>query len=478
MDHDTWNTERLPKLVCELESLLRNCRSAFGQDRLYYRACALMFGELFTLGRHTLTQVLRALGETEHDHSAWYRLISEKRFPEEQLSKRLVMETLDHVGEDEPYVMTVDGVQIPRTGRHVAGSSWWEAQDTAPFRRGLRMGQRFVEGAWLTPDEGGFCRAIPLRWIPAVTEKAVASNVEPRKEWEAGQDVLKWVRGVLDDHGREKQWILMLADGKYDTQGIWKDLPPRSVVMVRCARNRALYALPKRTPGQRGRPPLYGDRQPGPTAGLRKNKGWQEVVLQVRGYQRPLKYQVRGPYLVEGAPEQPLYLIVVRGQEWKKGQRHPKKKRRHPAFYLISAVEKDGEWVLPYPAEMLLYWMWQRWECEVAHREMKSSLGIGEKQCWSPNSALTAVQWGVWVYSMCVLAAYRAWGICGGPRRSGRWYKGAKRWSFTAMWQAYRGDLWAMSEFHPLYTPSLERWLKTETWMTGLSNAVADPGRI
>jgi hypothetical protein len=37
---------------------------------------------------------------------------------------------------------------------------------------------------------------------------------------------------------------------------------------------------------------------------------------------------------------------------------------------------------------------------------MKSALGLGEKQCWNPTSAVLVVQWSVWVYA--IIAVNRA----------------------------------------------------------------------
>lgn len=71
-------------------------------------------------------------------------------------------------------------------------------------------------------------------------------------------------------------------------------------------------------------------------------------------------------------------------------------------------MQKGERWVLPHPAEQLLGWMWQRWEVEVAHRELKASFGLGEIQCWSKQAAVLAVQWQAWTYSVLVLAGYRA----------------------------------------------------------------------
>jgi len=477
MSDHTPEVKEVPTLLAALWELLQGARSAFGQERVFRRAVALVFGELFALGRHTVTQLLRALGEEDQDWSAWYRLLRKERWDEAKLAGRLVEETVQHVSVEEPYVVTLDAVRIYRTGKQVAGSGWWPSLRTAVFRRGLERAQRFVEGAWLTPVQEGYSRAVPLRWLPAVTAKSVASQETPCTEWEAGVKVLTWLRAQLDQCGRFAQRVLAIGDGAYDTNGIWPLLPKWVALLVRCSKNRALYALAEESAGtrQQGRHPQYGPRQPAPRSWSRKRKGWSEAGLLVRGRVRHLQYRVLGPYLVEGAADQPVFLLVIRGCTRLRGQR-----QRHyePRYYLVSAQQQREAWVLPWPAETLLAWLWQRWECEVAHREMKSSLGIGDKQCWSAHSALLAVQWGVWVYGLLVLAAYRVWGPSAGPRRSGRWYRHAARWSFATLWQAFREQLWSYGELRPLYTACLNEWLKIETWKTGLWNAVASAAKV
>lgn len=482
MVENSINEPEMPGVLGELERLLQGARRIFSQERVFLRAQALFVAELLTLGRHTVTQLLRTLGLVDQDWSAWYRLWEEARFDAHAASSYVLEATLANAPSSEPYVTTVDGVILYRTGTHVAGSSLWRGQDTVAYRPGLQRGQRFVEVAWLTPDEGSFCRAIPLRWLPAVTAKAVPSTAVPCKEWEAGLEALSWVRGMLDAHGRAAQTLVGVMDGSYDVQDLWRHAPERTVLLVRTLSNRCLYSMPTPLEGPRGRgrPASYGERLPKPSSYLQSRTAahWKEVDLPVRGRQRHLKYRVIGPALLDTLPDRPVFLIVVRGQEYRVGKRKRRKRYRKPAYYLVSAVQREGAWVLPFPVATLLLWAWQRWECEVAHREMKSALGIGEKQCWSAEAGLLVVQWGVWVYSLCVLAAYRAWGLTRGPRRRGGWYRSARRWSFTAMWQAYREALWGVGEFRPLYTPTLARWLKIDAWLGGLGNALADVGRI
>ncbi|HLO18371.1 MAG TPA: hypothetical protein VK206_26295, partial [Anaerolineales bacterium] len=89
--------------------------------------------------------------------------------------------------------MAIDATPVIRSGLKMPGTSWLRSPRTPAFRRGIERIQRFVHGAWLTPMEDGYSRAIPLRFLPAFPPKAVASEAEPCKEWEAGQQVLTWV---------------------------------------------------------------------------------------------------------------------------------------------------------------------------------------------------------------------------------------------------------------------------------------------
>jgi hypothetical protein len=158
--------------------------------------------------------------------------------------------------------------------------------------------------------------------------------------------------------------------------------------------------------------------------------------------------------------------------------KHNSRTRREPLPFLVNAVQDEhGEWVLPLPVETLLFWAWQRWEIEVAHRELKSNFGLGNKQCWNPQAAVTSVQWSAWVYALLVLAAYRVWGLCHGPSVPTRWWGGAPRWSLNTLWRAYRAALWGAHQFQPLYTPSPGNWLKKETFLRGLSNAIFGAAR-
>jgi len=466
-----------PILLQKLFELLELHQGAFRQERIYWRAVGMVLGEIFNFGRHTVTQGLMALGITDGDWSSWYRLFSRGRYEEKKVARIFLRETIGHTFAAAPYVVGVDGVQIPRSSLKMPGTSWMKAPRTPVFKVGIHRAQRFLHGSWLTPIEEGYSRAIPLRFLPAFPVKAKPANSPPQREWEAGLSFLHWTRQGLDEAGREQQMLLTLADGSFDTLDFWRGLPRRTVLAVRTARNRRLYYLPEQS-HRVGRPPSYGALAPHPWEWLHTGIAWQKREIPVRGKSILMKFQVLGPFVREGLPDLPMFLFVVKGMHRKVGKRKLRWKHRKPSFYLVSALQVNNEWQLPLPLETILAWLWQRWELEVTHREMKSGFGVGEKQCWNPRSTISSVQWSVWVYALLLLSAYRAWGLLNAPPIPTRWWHGAKRWSFNTLWRHFRSAFWGTTQFQALWTRTPDNWLKKESFLVGLSNSIALNTRI
>jgi hypothetical protein len=463
-------------LLPELLALLAAHRPAFQQERTAQRSGALLVGWLCAFGRHTITQVLLALGLGDADWTAWYRLFSHERIAYDPLSACLLAQTLPLAAAHGPYLVAIDATQLPRRSRTMPGTTWLRHPATAVFRAGIHRAQRFVHLAWLPlPSPAGYSRAVSLRWESAFPAKAVpAPGHPPRKEWEAGLQALAWTRAQLDAQQRPGQRVLGLGDGSYSTRYVWAGLPERVDVLARCARNRALSTLPGPAHG-RGRPRRYGERAPRPDAWLAERRGWRSTTLMVRGRRIPVTYRVEGPYLVQGAPAQPLFLLVVKGID----QRARRKRRREPSFWLVSAVPAaHGGWQLPWPAPDLLAWAWQRWEIEVAHRELKTGFGLGEPQCWGAVSAVLSVQWVGWAYALCVLAGLRAWGLERGPVAApGRWWAGSGRWSLARLWQGLRAELWGEAAFHRVLAGTASNWYEMADWLAARTNATLTSSR-
>jgi hypothetical protein len=465
-----------PALLTALWQLLEAHRPAVRQARCFDRLRALVLGQVIAAGRRTIAGVLLALGLCDADGSAFYRLFSVPRLDYDVLTRCFLRQTLSEIPALGPYVTVVDAVQIPRCSITMPGTAWLKNPRTPPFKPGIHRAQRFEHLAALLPCWEGYSRALPLRFVPACPPKAVPGAAEPAKEWEAGRAQLVWLRQELDAAGRTAQRVLAVGDGGYDVGDLWASLPERTVLLARTARNRVLYAVPPAPKKRRrGRPPVYGPRALTPAQWLHERTGWQQTTVRVRGRALALTYRVEGPFLREGAPEQPLFVLVVRGCDRRRGR---KRIQRPAAFYLISAVQQPDAtaWVLPWSAEELLAWAWQRWEVEVTHRAMKTDCGVGEVQCWHPTATVCAVQAQVWAYAVCVLAGHRAWGYADHPsavRPPGVWWHGAPRWSLATLWRGVRQALGVRPDFPPGCTGTTGTWAEKEAWVHRLDALLA-----
>ena len=423
----------IPPLLSDVARLLAAHRPAVRQRRCFTRLCALVWGRLWTVARPTITPLLLAVGLRDADWSAFYRLFSRARVDYDTLSECFLQQTLAQVPEEGPYVVALDGVQLPRTSQRLPGTAWLKCPRTPPWKPGSHRAQHDLHLAVLLPRWQGYSRALPLRFVPAFPPKAVAGAADPRSEATAAHAALPHLRAALDAAGRAEQMLVAIGDGHYDVTTLWTTLPERTVLLARTARHRVLHELPAPARG-RGRPRRYGERAPAPQAWLHQSADWMRTVIGVRGREIPRRYRVAGPYVRPGAATQPLSLLVLKGIDQARG-RH--RRQRDPSFFLVNAVPEEGHWVLPRPATDLLAWAWQRWEIEVCHREMKSGWGVGAVQCWNVTATVRAVQVQVWIYALLVRAGYRAWGYDRHPpalRPAGLWWHGAARWSLATLW--------------------------------------------
>lgn len=469
MKNNTTHPSKQSQLLDNINELLAAHHSVFQQHRTFDRMCRLARGMFMTLGRHTVTQAIRAIGEEEKDWTAWYDLFDGERFRAEDLFAELVRQTIANAPVEQPYVTVVDCTQIPRSSETMPGSSWMPAPGTAVWRKGLHRAQRMLTCAWLPPMQEGYTRAIPMRCLSAYTPKSEPAKDPPRKDWEAAMVHIHLLRAQLDQERRREQKIVVLADGAFEKATVWQGLPRQTFLIARTAKNRVLYELPetmatplpKKQPKKneqlsqqpekksRGRPRKYGKKAPPPSAQLVERGGWRSARITVRGRPINISYKLRGCYLRETAPDCPLFLLIVDGDKWTVGKRRPRTRYRDPSYFLVRAGLIDGVWTLPYPIEQILIWLWQRWEIEVFHREMKTSFGVGDIQCWGKVSSTLSVQWMVWIFGLLMLSAYRAWGLFDGPAAHARWWSGARRWSFNTLWTVLRAELWAQRHFYP-----------------------------
>lgn len=463
-----------PTLAATWFALLAAYRPVVRQERLFVRLVALAVASMLGVGRQTLTRWVVTMGTGAQDWTAWYRLFNRDRLHLATLQGTLVAQVLAAIPATESVVaVAVDATQLPRTSGKLPGCGITRALRGLRWPRGLTFAHRYVGVSALLPrSEAGDSRAIPLKWLLLRTARTRPLGEEPeRTEGEGARELVGWVRRLLDASHRAAQRLLVLGDGRYSTAPFLAALPKNVTVLARCARNRALFALPTYRATGRGRQPRYGERGPTPQETLHQATGWQTVAVRVRGRTIPLTVAVTGPWLIRGAPFQPLALIVVRGIDRGRGVT---RRQRDPQFFLVTLeLTREEAWDLPLPLAELLAWAWQRWEAEVMHRELKSGFGLGQQQAFRDRGVATVIPWLVWVYALLILTGYRAWGLGPGTVADlGRWYT-ARRWSLGRVRQGLRQDLWGLGEFQPEWARSPDPWAEITAWVQARTPAIA-----
>ena len=447
------------------------------QQRTWQRLQLLNCGLLSTLGRHTLSQIITTLGAGDDDWSSWYRLFNQYRVKWGHAQQQLVAAVGQELGADDPFVVGLDATHLPRTSERMPAVRLVPHPRTPAWKRGLHLAQRWVGLSALLPrSPEGDSRAVPLRLMPVCSAKGQPiDGYEPMSEGEAGSEQRGWLRQTLDGQGQTKRRIVAVADGAYGSAGMWRSLPERTVLLARCAKNRALFALPETQP-QRGRKRSYGPQLPTPEQLRQQERGWRRVPIMVRGRPVTPRVNVVGPLLVRPAADQPLFLLVIAGYRPASGRRQ---RRRQPTQLLVNAEQQpDGTWQLPVPLAELLAWAWQRWELEVMHKELKSGFGLGQQQQWSDAGAVGVVHWIGWLYATLILAGYRTWGYDppGKPTLGGWWTP--RRWSLATLWQAIRVAVWRLAAFLPGWGRSADKWGEMSTWVTSPETVLAGYRRI
>jgi hypothetical protein len=466
-------------LLDTLLRLLTAYRPVLRQERLYLRLVHLSLGLVLPLGRQTLSQVLVSVGLGQQDWSAWHRLFNQRRLTPAELQRVLVGQLAEVVPPTAPVLAAVvDGTQLPRSSRTFPGCGFARNLRTPPWKRGIHLAQRYVGiSAVLPRSAAGDSRAVPLPWKLLRTAKTTPMGDEPERSEAGGAlELMTWLRGAWDAAGRAAQPLLVLGDGAYSTAPVLSQLPERTALLARCAKNRALYAVPTYRAKGRGRQRRYGERGPTPQQVLAERTGWQQLCFLVRGREVRPRVHLSGPWLVKGAPLCPVMLLVVRGVDHGQGI---SRRQREPHFFLVTVrMTGEDEWELPLPLEDLLAWAWQRWEVEVMHRELKSGFGLGQQQAFSAKGAATVVPWVLWVYALLILTGYLCWGLGPGTTPDlGRWWQ-ARRWSIGRLHQGLRAELWQAGEFQPVWQRSPDPWQAITGWIASQTTAALGARRL
>ena len=379
-------------------------------------ALSHLLSHLALPGRHRISDLMRGRGLLEHDWSADYRLYSHNRVPLSSIWDTVRSGFCSHLPADAPLVVALDDTRLEKTGTTIPGTGWVRDPLGPKFQINLIWAQRVVQLAGVAPGFGDHPRTIPLAFADAPkllkppksatppSPEELAQRAEAARLSRLTQVGLRSVvalRADLDRQGQSGRTLVVSFDNGFTNKTLMRHLPERTVFVGRLRKDAKLFAVPSTETEGRGRPVLYGQRQPTPEQ-MRQalDQPWESITLRLDGRDVPFRFRSSGPVRSVLAGAQNLRVVVVQQENY--GSTSGGHRRHRQPTYLVC-TDPD----LP-PAQVVRH-AFARWGIEVNFRDEKTLLGVGQAQVTSPSSVAAAPSLAVAAYALLHVAALAAY---------------------------------------------------------------------
>lgn len=425
-------------LIQQLHLLLaRGWGGVFPQARTRQRAIDHALALACVMGRRTISRTLCVLGRSDRDWSADYKLFSRSHWEADRLFEPAIDEYLDRFAKG-PVVAAIDDTKLRKSGKKIKSASWQRDPLSPPFHVNLIFGLRFLQVSLLFQHhrEGDYpARAMPVRFqeAPVLKKPGKRASDQDLKQYQRlkkeqnlstqSLGVTQGLRVDLDQRGGADRLLLMVADGSFCNQTIFKAQLERTEIIARCRKDaRLCFRAPA---GERRK---Y-DQQIFTPEQVREQKetAWISIWVYLGGKKRLVRYkEVKEVLWKRGAGTRKLRLIVLAPVPYKLSK-HSRTLYRRPAYFLSTDLVTS--------TRLLVEACFDRWQIEVNHRDEKDILGVGQAQVRNQQSVPRHPALAVASYSMVLLAALREFG----PGRTNDyvaqpiWRKHSKRASFLDM---------------------------------------------
>ena len=393
-------------------SLMQGWKPAFAQERTARRAIEQALANVCVVGRRTVANSILVRGRAADPFDAEYKLLSRSPWDAQQLFEPMFRDAIGRSGDDL-IVIGGDDTRLAKTGRKVSSASWGRDPLSPPFRINLQWGLRFLHASVLVPvhqTADVAARAVPV-WFELVAppkkpgkrasdaERAAYRAAKREKRLAtAAVRMLEQMRQRADKAGARDKTILGVFDGSFANKVVFSALLARTHVIARVRKDARLCF-----PAQDGSRRIYSPETFTPDQ-LREDrtKRWHREPIFHGGARRQVRYkQLKVVLWRGGAGRRRLRLIVVAPTPY----RRTKKGRllyRQPACLLTTDLRR--------PVGRLLQAYFDRWQLEVAHREMKDTFGVGQAQVRVTPSVARQPALQVAAYSALHVAALAAYG--------------------------------------------------------------------
>lgn len=391
-------------------AILLAWEKSFAQRRTAQRAIRQALSSLCVLGRRTIARSY-LVRQDQADWSSEYKLHSRSKWEAQDLFAPILKQALARC--PGPFLpLGTDDTRLRKTGKKIPTAHWGRDPLGPPFRVNLQYGLRYLHTSVLLPlhaKESVSARALPV-WFEEVApvrkpgkkasaaeQKAYRQAVKVNNLSTRAVQMMQHLRQRVDEAGGKDKLLAFALDGSYCNQTVFGASLERTILIARARKDaklcfaaksrRRVYSADKFTPEQ-----------------VRQDEGraWGSARIFHGGKWRTVDYKEVAEVLWQrGAGHKPLRLLVVRPTPYRK----TKKGRllyRQAAFLLTTDLASE--------ASELLQIYFDRWQVEVAHREMKQQAGVGQAQVRVAQSVARQPTFAVATYSALHLAGLKVYG--------------------------------------------------------------------
>jgi len=401
-------------LLAQLQGLMERCAPVFAQRRTFVRFLRIVVTWLALYGRKPLSRTAAAQGRIQQIPSTDYRVFSRAPWDIRDLFAQVFDTVIEQVPAQEALVLALDDTLVKKVGRSIAQSRWARDPLSPPFRVNFVRGLRFLHAAvCLRPSRPG---PQAVRALSVAFELAPPARKPGKKATEAEQaqyrrdraactlatraaDLMARIRTRLDQQGEAHRTLRMVVDGSYTNRTVLRALPPRVHLVGRTRKDIRLVH-----PADPGTRKVYGDPAPTPEqVRLDEKRPYRTVSCFYGGKTRAVRFKEMGPVLWPGGGQRrPLRLLVLAPTPYLAPGHRRRRYYHQPAYLLTTDLDT--------PAKELIQSYLDRWSIEPLQRDLKTALGIGHPQVWSPKAVERLHAALVAAYTFLQLAALRAFG--------------------------------------------------------------------
>jgi hypothetical protein len=396
-------------LLVEWLQLIAKWEGVFSQQRVWHRARRLALGLVVGLGLRTITRALGAVGREQKPWSSDYRVFSRSPWRIRALFAPIVAEAVALQG-DGPLVVAGDYTHLVRPGRRVQAARWTRDPMSPPFHVNLVRAVRFFQLAFIVPCRPAAPRAVPVAFAESPVPKKpgkradAASWAAYRQEQKrqpaavAAREEIVALREYLDQQGAAQRGLLVALDGSFCQRRFLQE-PIAGVQLLCRARKDAVLCRREVEAGRR----FYAAQTFTPES-IRQDEAvpWQEMTARFGAQEHRLRYKDHGTvYWRNGARRRPLRLLVLAPQPYRRSALG-RLQYREPGYILTTDLAT--------PVAVLIQAYLDRWQIEVAHRDEKSVMGIGQAQVWNDRSVTRQPAFAVAAYALLLLAGIKSYG--------------------------------------------------------------------